>query len=369
MGKKIGIVTWYGGSNYGTSLQAFALYYKIKQLGATPYLLKKYLTWRNVVGKFLRSVTRSTQIPALYGLSQAKKHKIKCFRKRNFNQFILCFGFIGKVLYSRQIRSLNSIISGSDQLWNPYYTEPYLLLEGLKIKKFSYASSIGVTQIPKDKQILYRRALPEFSAISVRESSAIPILKEFYSREIFKVVDPTFLLAKNDWEKFADETSQLDRNRFTNRYILCYFIAENDFYWDQVQELQRREIITRVIVLPMKSSHFRKQYEMIEDAGINDFVYLIKQSALVCTDSFHATAISINLEKNFFVFPRFKKTELGSQNSRLIDLLSRYGLQDRFLRVIPENFPQKINYPKVQGLLEMDRFESISYLNRIIEES
>ena len=216
---------------------------------------------------------------------------------------------------------------------------------------------------------MYRRALPEFSAISVRESSAIPILKEFYSREIFKVVDPTFLLAKNDWEKFADETSQLDRNRFTNRYILCYFIAENDFYWDQVQELQRRENITRVIVLPMKSSHFRKQYEMIEDAGINDFVYLIKQSALVCTDSFHATAISINLEKNFFVFPRFKKTELGSQNSRLIDLLSRYGLQDRFLRVIPENFPQKINYPKVQGLLEMDRFESISYLNRIIEES
>lgn len=40
MGKRIGVVTWYGGSNYGTSLQAFALCYKIKQLGATPYLLK-----------------------------------------------------------------------------------------------------------------------------------------------------------------------------------------------------------------------------------------------------------------------------------------------------------------------------------------
>lgn len=368
MEKRIGIVTWYGGSNYGTSLQAFALCCKIKQLGATPYLLKKYLTWRNVVGKFVRSVTRTTQKPALYGLSQDKKHKIKCFRKRNFNQFILCFGFIGKVLYRRQIKSLSSIISGSDQLWNPYYTEPYLLLEGLKIKKFSYASSIGVTQIPNDKQILYKRDLPEFSAISVRESSAIPILKEFYSKEIFKVVDPTFLLAKNDWDKFADETS-LDRSRLTNQYILCYFIAENDFYWDQVQELQRRENITRVIVLPMKPSHFRKQYEMIEDAGINDFVYLIKQSALVCTDSFHATAISINLEKDFFVFPRFKKAELGSQNSRLIDLLSRYELQDRFLRVIPETVPQKINYSKVLGLLEMDRFNSVSYLSRIIEES
>ena len=368
MGKRIGIITWYGGSNYGTSLQAFALCYKIKQLGATPYLLKKYLTWRNVMGRFLRSVTRSTQTLALYGFSQAKKYKVKCFRKRNFNQFILCFGFVGRVLYNRQIKSLNSIISGSDQLWNPYYTEPYLLLEGLKTKKFSYASSIGVTQIPKDKQILYSRNLPEFSAISVRESSAIPILKEFYNKEIFKVVDPTFLLTKNDWEKFADETS-LDKARFINRYILCYFIAENDFYWDQVQELQRRENITRVIVLPMNPSHFRKQYEMIEDAGLNDFVYLIKQSALVCTDSFHATAISINLEKDFFVFPRFKKTELGSQNSRLIDLLSRYGLQDRFLRVVPGNLPQKINYSKVQGLLEMDRFESISYLNRIIEES
>lgn len=38
--KKIGIVTWYGGSNYGTSLQAFALTHVVGKLGAKPYLLK-----------------------------------------------------------------------------------------------------------------------------------------------------------------------------------------------------------------------------------------------------------------------------------------------------------------------------------------
>lgn len=32
--KRIGLVTWFGGSNYGTSLQAFALNYVILKLGA-----------------------------------------------------------------------------------------------------------------------------------------------------------------------------------------------------------------------------------------------------------------------------------------------------------------------------------------------
>lgn len=49
----------------------------------------------------------------------------------------------------------------------------------------------------------------------------------------------------------------------------------------------------------------------------------------MCTDSFHATAICINLQKDFIEFLRFKETDTKSQNSRIKDILERYELTNR----------------------------------------
>ena len=57
--KRIGLVTWFGGSNYGTSLQAFALNYVILKLGAECFLMKKCLTWRNVARLILIRIKRN----------------------------------------------------------------------------------------------------------------------------------------------------------------------------------------------------------------------------------------------------------------------------------------------------------------------
>ena len=48
---KIGIVTWWGTPNYGTTLQAYALYRKVKDLGYDPYLIRRFtqpFTPRNI---------------------------------------------------------------------------------------------------------------------------------------------------------------------------------------------------------------------------------------------------------------------------------------------------------------------------------
>ena len=60
--------------------------------------------------------------------------------------------------------------------------------------------------------------------------------------------------------------------------------------------------------------------------GPCEFVFLIMHAKLVCTDSFHATALAINLKIDFVDFLRFSSLDKNSQNSRIYDLLCHYRL-------------------------------------------
>ena len=51
---KVGIVTWLGGGNYGTTLQSFALHEKLRQMGYAVYYIGSY---NNAV--YLKGVIRS----------------------------------------------------------------------------------------------------------------------------------------------------------------------------------------------------------------------------------------------------------------------------------------------------------------------
>ena len=64
----------------------------------------------------------------------------------------------------------------------------------------------------------------------------------------------------------------------------------------------------------------------INDAGPLEFISLIDNAAYVVANSFHATAFSVILEKDFYTFSL--KTQRNS--SRMSDFMSIVGLQNRF---------------------------------------
>lgn len=93
---------------------------------------------------------------------------------------------------------------------------------------------------------------------------------------------------------------------------------------------------------------------------------LIQHAELVCTDSFHATAISINLSIDFIEFLRFNNDDNKSQNSRIYDLLEHYQLQER-IYTPHKDITQKIKYDPIKCILEKDRIDSMAYLINAIE--
>ena len=68
----------------------------------------------------------------------------------------------------------------------------------------------------------------------------------------------------------------------------------------------------------------------------------ISWAELVFTDSFHSTLFSLNLETQFLTFER-QYLHGNSQSSRIIDLLKRVGMEDRYVVDNKEPYFEKMN--------------------------
>ena len=96
-------------------------------------------------------------------------------------------------------------------------------------------------------------------------------------------------------------------------------------------------------------------------AGPEEFIRLFMNAEYVLTNSFHGTAFSINFNKNFLVDLDINSTV--STNSRLLNILSLLGLEDRIIDNIDiEKMYQDIDYSKVNTILDEERRKSINYL-------
>lgn len=90
-----------------------------------------------------------------------------------------------------------------------------------------------------------------------------------------------------------------------------------------------------VVCIGYKYDIFEKYQWSYFDCNPKEYVAYIDSAQYVCTDSFHTTLFSINLGKEFFVFDRQYIHE-HPQTSRISNLLNRYELEDRLVRVITE---------------------------------
>lgn len=361
----IGIVTWLGTGNFGTSLQSYALHEFLKQRGYNVYLLKEFseddLFLKNKIKRYISQ--KKAFIKSF--LSRTNLKKIYDFNKENYNLKEITNNKIKRII----IDNTDVFITGSDQIWNCYNKfSPFMFLSFAENKKrIAYASSIGTKDFPKFCSGKVQELLNNFQHIGVREKSIVQYLNEFLGRkDVIQVLDPTFLLRANQWQDFGDKANI--NLPIHNKYIFCYFIGKNPQYENQLDEIRKSTGINNIILVPsleFKDIKF-KHSTIYKKAGPYEFVKLLKDASLVCTDSFHACALSINLSKEFIVFKRFNDNDPKSQNSRIYDMLSTYNLE---CKIYDNNFIlSKADYEPIQTQLNIDRNNSINYLISSIEK-
>ena len=358
----IGLVTWFGTPNYGTNLQAYALYKALEERDCNVKIIRRFkepFNLKNIKDNFFyaHGIRRFWK----YGRDRfpAKTRRIRSFCRREMQiADIYTPGDLHRLLESTDL-----FVAGSDQLWNcrDHFRGFEFLEFAAGKKKISYATSIGTAEIPDEYKEKVKEYLSDFQYISLREQSGASSIAEVTGRDdIATVLDPVLLQDREFWESFSGSARQMPA--IPEGYVLYYILKKIP----SASSLPRDDRRKAVIIPSGENPDFTLPgATVVPDAGLREFVALVRGASLVVTDSFHGTALAIALERQFINLKRFSDSDIASQNIRLKDLLDRLGIDDRTWQ---GEMPAPIDYAPVRARLEILRKESAAYLEKALAD-
>ena len=371
---KIAVMTWFHYHNYGTALQVTALNSYLKKKGHEPFVIN----YRPSATPVVLDSRNSFRYCFDKGISRLTGHFNRTLytpeREKKFDMFLsenLQFTEECAILsdFEKLNNQYDAFICGSDQIWAPSVFDPHYFLDFVRNpnKMIAYAPSVGLPLI-EDSNIKNRiRELTQrFVHISTREASGSAIISELIDRDVPNVLDPTFLLKREDWEKHIDNTASCE-----NPYLLVYMLGKNKKHWKAIYGIARR-LKLEVRIIPVFSKDLSRNDCINEVVGVEDFLKLVRDAAYVCTDSFHGLAFSIIFGKKFTIFERFKESDRLNQNSRIFNILNALGLNNRLWddKRGMNSVSDEIDYCSVNCKLEEKRKQSEEYLiNALIDVS
>ena len=380
----IGVCIRYFHENYGGMLQAFATT-KMLEMRGIDYELIRYEKRYSIVQKIkfiprlFNSVLLKDKKEAFNKLLGMKKHpefaKNDALRMAAFNSFKkehftkLAKPSVGYENLCKDARKYEAVITGSDQLWSPaglptnFYN---LMFVPDDIEKISIASSFGVGQIPWYQKKRTAHFINRIEHVSMRENRGKEIVKELTGRDVPVVLDPVFLLSKEDWDKYIPEVKVYDEP-----YIFAYFLGENPLYREEVKMLSKK---TGLKIVALR--HLDQYVETDEsfgdyapyDVSPDKFLNLIRGAEYICTDSFHGTCFSIINEKKFMIFNRYSDASKVSKNSRIDSLCTNLGISERRFVGNIMSVLDEIDYHSVNIKLNKLKSETDKYLDKAFDK-
>lgn len=341
---KIGILTFHWGTNYGGVLQSFALQSFLQKKGFDVKIVNfAPLTFRDSIYRCFR--TKSPK--ALYSNLKnfIKEKNIEKFRKSNLS---LTERFSSIKEMDDLSECFDTLITGSDQVWNPYGIQNYDLVYFLpfnkgECRKISYAPSFGCVDYPKAVLDEIIPLIKDFNAISVREKSGLAILGDVGITDVQLMPDPTLLLEKSDYLDLIKTTKKRKSN-----YAFFYTLQPNQTLISKICKNVNKKIKT-ISTLNLESSIM----------GIESWISTIYHADFVVTNSFHGVIFSLLLNKNFIVIPI--EGSLTGMNDRIYTLLDLFDLQERLVDV----FDEKIMYEKINSPIDWKEIEKVHHKIRL----
>lgn len=289
---KIGVITFHRAQNIGANLQAYALNQFINQNIGECEIIDYYPNNQTAHKNRGRRLLSNFKTHIFYNSSRVRR----AFAKFQTENYILSSKtYYGDADIKKNPPQYDILISGSDQIFNTTLSgesKAYYLCFDNIAKKISYASSFGRDSISALEKKLIQTELVKFDKISVRETSAGLIIKEQIGVECEVVLDPVFLLSKEQWNKMC---SKLDIDQ---KYIFVYAMEVSTNLLMTVNEVKRMYKLPTIVVYGCKENHIIDGFE-IYDCGPKEFLTYIKNACIVITNSFHGTALSMIFEKKY----------------------------------------------------------------------
>ncbi len=359
---RAGLITFHRADNYGAVLQASALlkYININicECELIDYLPNNISIPDNSILRKLLRFVKKTVVNLMSRNMMVKKKKFEEFRHENY---ILSRNlYYGDEMIYKNPPKYDVLISGSDQILNLTLSSnsiSYYLAFDNKTKKISYGSSFGRNDISEFEELAICNYLAKFDSLSVREKSAIDLLENRLNMKVENVVDPVFLISKEEWETVADE-----KHIPNKKYIFVYAMENTDVIRNVVESASKKY---KLPIVKVSGGCNMDGILGIEEkqCGPKQFLAYIKNAEYIITNSFHGLSFSHIFGKKFFSIAHTKR------NSRIEDLLEISGNADKLIYTFENDILSKQifgdeAFGKMHEIIE----KSKEYLKRSILE-
>ena len=359
--EKIGIVTIVDYTNFGNRLQNYAVYSVMKKNGYRTYTLHSLKEKKYPYGR-LDIYIKNEIVKNLWAFPKCivKKFGAGTLRWVNFMKWSKLIPTKHYYECEHLSEDLNNeydfFVAGSDQIWNYNFAskkfDDYFLKFATNNKKIALSASFGIEEIPEEWEKTYVDGLKSFKNISVREDAGKYIVNNLIDRDADVLIDPVMMLDKNEWLKVSRKPL-VDTSK---PYILKYYLG------DKTKE-------DKIDIWAEKKGY--ETYELLDEsnpelysAGPGEFLSLINNAELVCSDSFHCIVFAIIFSKPFIVYKR-----IGNENnmlSRLKTLLSKFGFEDRWEDVVQEQDFLQCDFSNVDSIIKKEQSRFNNYLQKCL---
>ena len=366
------LTTTYTGFNYGTSLQALAGKYIISKLGYSCDFVrpKSLVKGRDIrVGKLVQILCRAIWLGQIKGLlpfiDSYKKNFVEGTESKFFeyNQLFLEPEELNWHEMKEAAKKAVACVAGSDQIWISValYIDPiYYLRFAPSYKRIAFAPSFGRDFIAEYNKRKIGKWVSEIPYLSIRERSGVTLIKNLTGRSCIQLIDPTLGVSRDEW------IDLLSLKEGKKDYILTYFLdAPSEYAKKKIAEL-KEALKCEVVNIPFVFEDM-SFCDRVACAGPKEFLELILNAKLVCTDSFHGSAFSVNFRTPFFVFERMYGSA-SKQSARILSLLQKFHLESRYENEISLSHWDKIDFESADTVLTQERFKIFEFLKNSIND-
>ncbi len=358
---KIDVITLHAVKNYGSVLQTLATQEIFKSFGhdveIINYIREDCLD-KNLMSYWCGSnpIKRIAMWPTLVRW------------KKVFNQFISTHINVGEKIYTYEEDFKNFPVNadmyctGSDQVWNSGWNggiEKPLFLSFIPEDKFkfAYAASFGKKRLSDEEVKITKPFIDQYQYISVREDYAKNILEEQYGyTRCQHVVDPTLAFDGDFWRKYATPS------KIKGDYILIYNLNRSKEFDDYAVNLSKKNGL-KLVRLCTRYDQFYRPGKSVLVPEVFEFITLIDNAKYVLTDSFHATAFSLNMNTEpICVYP----SEYGGRLEsilRMTDSIQRHVENYEDFDVVN----RKVDFDTVNRVLSEQRETIRMYLQKVFD--
>ena len=364
---KVALLSFHNAVNYGATLQAYALEKYLLEQGVDC----EYIDYRNHYRRTAYSMsyhiwTSLRKKDLKGGLKYLLGYPFMALRRVRFYAFYKKNIKCTKKVYNsvEEVKELNpyydKFIVGSDQVWNHTNNgEDFAFLLNFvddDFKKISYSSSFGLSEIPSHLTDLYSKYLLKINKISVREAYGVDLVKKLTGRNAKLVLDPVFLLSKQQWESLSPQ------KKIKKPYLFFYTNKANQIsdFLKQTKYCLNGKTLYKLSRNMSFSDFLDNQIKVKYTMSPNEFIRVIRDAELIISASFHCISLAIILNKPFIAI----LTGNQGKDERIINILRLLGLENRAFTPNMEDSDVllPINYETVNTKIQELLFDSTKFL-------